>query len=90
MTVRQKLFGSNRKVEYWRMVGMFLFMAFICTMLFSMLPSSPYAPEQYMSATEVFQRQVLSLIIILTTAGAMIYFGRWIEVNSYGYKPEEE
>lgn len=89
-TIRQKLFGNNRKVEYWRMIGTWLFVAFICTLLFSMLPSNPYAPEQYMSDTEVFQRQVLSLIIILSSALAMVYFGRWIEVASYGYGPEEE
>lgn len=86
--VRLKLFGTSRRKEYWRILGTWLFVALVCTILFTTLPTNPYPTESYMSDSEAAQAQILTLVIFLALAIALVYFGRFLELVSYE-EPEE-
>lgn len=91
MNIRKKYLSDDRQKQYWRVMGIWLFVAFICMLLFSQQPTNPYPAESYMSDTEVFQRQVLTLVIFLSIVIAAIYFGKFLEWTSeLGFKPEEQ
>lgn len=88
--LRQRLFGTSRKTEYWRLMGAWLIIAFICMFWFSTLPNDPYPAETYLTDEEVFLQRVLTGVIFLSLVIVCIYLGRLIELISYGFKPEEE
>lgn len=87
--LRMKLFGSSRRKEYWRIMGGWLFVTFVCVLLWTQLPENPYPAETYMSDSEVFQQQVLTLVIFLSLAIGLVYFGRFLELVSYE-EPKEQ
>lgn len=87
--IRVKLFGTSRRKEYWKIMGTWFIIAFICSLLWTQLPSNPYPAESYMTDTQAFQQQVLTLVIFISLAIGAVYFGRFLELVSYE-EPKEE